>query len=560
MRTSSVYCSLLCVLQVGHAVRLDAVFESQLENRMVDVSNDTQTLVVRDVGMHLDDGDDSQHWQAQALARCKTAARNRIIKILVSAPLIIIGGNYITMSLVQGGVLASFVAQVGTQVSWPIWNVLFRIGSSLSQFTYVVGDLVPTVFLKVLYYLVTGTLGAVYTSSALMLGLAPVAAAFWGPIVLTSSAAVAVTEITLNQALQFLGHGPVHPKCCCSSDPTSISSVSAESINDTTPDLCGLVTPTDGVSQTGCPSGWDHSPGKCAMPEMVEYIDKTMQGCTCNVPEECGSSGNKPWKGHAWCWVGAGCGRRSVRGRWDYCLFGGDPLEKFKGSVPQTEMNVPAEVANPLAAFVPNTCAKTRSLSARNPYRLGSYTDTFQAITSAKAEGGSRECFAGFPSESLGECAESCLVRGAVSALNVTHKCQAFAFHRTSRVCVTLPSFATDAMYSPVLKQWGGDGWQNFVSKFHGCEQDNACQAEAFLDIEATGYQVVKDSNSGFLHLQCVNNASAPVVKATCHADMCTKGSTWCFVSKTCGFWKKCREIEGPFDCSPEMLRMLPVR
>jgi len=535
---------LFCVLQDSSAIRLDSLLEYGVEQNPVGESNDTLALS-SDVGMNPNVDDDAvdrqeEEWQKNALSKCKKTARHRIVKILVSAPLIVISGNYIVESFLDAkGIMTELFVKILVDVSLPIWDALFRVGGTLAEFAVSIGSYVPTTFLKVLYFMVTGTLGAVYASGAFLLGVAPMAVALWGPVVLATSGVVAVTEITLNQVLKFLGHGPVRPKCCCM---------------ESSPDSCALV-PQDGASQPGCPSGMEHSPGSCAMTEMVKYTDTTVQGCTCKIPQGCGN--NKPWKGHAWCWVdrGSGCGRRSLRGRWDYCLFGGDPLETFKEGEQETVRNIPDEIANPLASFVPNTCTKRFSPGARNPYRLGSYTDVLQGVTTAKQKGGSRECFAGFHSESLGDCAESCLVRGAVSALNVTHKCEAFAFHRTNRLCVTLPAFANDAIYSPFLKRWGGDGWQNFVSKFHGCNQESSCTAEAFLDIMATGYQVVKDSNNGFLHLRCANNANAPVRKATCHSNVCsTKGALWCFVPTNCGGWfNKCSEIPDPLDCAADI-------
>jgi len=332
-----------------------------------------------------------------------------------------------------------------------------------------------------------------------------------------------ITEITVPLALKFVGHGPVHPICCC-----------IDSARNSSSQVCGMVASMNRSNAAECPKELRHDPAGCEVREIVEYVGKTVSGCTCRWEQECGH--NKPFKGHAWCRVWGVCGHRGLLGRWDYCAFGGDPLVRYFDEVAADENGDINEV---LAEFVPNT----RSRAPTSPFRWsGSYTDKNYATTTVW-EG----CFAAVPAETLGECAQACLVDGAVSENGEVFPCAAFAFNHGPNLCLRLPASAVDAVLTPYLRQWNGNGWQNFEWRHNDEDGQKKCSSEVFADIRSQGYEVVQDKNDGYLRLQCRNDESA-TMWASCRRGACTSGTGWCFIPEKCGFSRRCKQVD-PLVC-----------
>jgi hypothetical protein len=240
--------------------------------------------------------------------------------------------------------------------------------------------------------------------------------------------------------------------------------------------------------------------------------------------------------------------------RWDFCRVDGKPLDFAVGKSSATN--------DALATFIPNEYSRMHLLGPSNPLRLGTWTDPDRAITTAKSGGifSSRQCFAGLPVETLGACAKACLEEGAPNAEvmadpteNTTYPCVGFAYHRALNLCVRLPAFAADARYTPTLRHWGGEGWQNYVSKYYGKNLESSCPALTLLDIRDKGYAVARDKNNGHLYLRCVNQTDGKTQKASCIEKECRGGGAgaapWCFVENSCHWCSRMKEPD-PLACN----------
>ena len=228
---------------------------------------------------------------------------------------------------------------------------------------------------------------------------------------------------------------------------------------------------------------------------------------------------------------------------WDYCSIAGEPLAFATGS--STSAN------DALATFIPNEYESWPTfLGTENAFRLGTWTNADRGLATASGSGSSgRQCFAGIPAETVAACAHMCIHEGAPSAramsgfdASASFSCVAFAFNRAQGICVRLPSFASDAKFTPALSSWDGAGWQNFVSRHYG---DEACSVTALLRIERMGFAVSTSSNDGYLQLQCANG-SPQTQKASCRESECA-GALWCFVENDCGgFGNGCERMRNP--------------
>jgi len=401
-------------------------------------------------------------------------------------------------------------------------------------------------FLEFAWTLVATSFAAIYVSAFVFIGVNTVAAAILGPIIVATLAATKVPEVGVDILSSMVGYGPRYPKCCCPDDASTKSEDGSR--------LCAVVATKGGmhidgvgVMDGGCPSGWTHDATQCSIPEMIKYSDdKTMGGCQCKEFQDCSS--NAPYHGHAWCHVkGNSCGNTAWAGGgpWDYCRIEGEPLAYAQEKSTTTN--------DALATFIPNEFSRGDLLGPSNALRLGSWTDPYRAITTAQPGPlsvlGARECFAAVPVETLGGCATKCLQEGAPTATdmgNNTDKhisdkarpCVAFAYNRNLNLCVRLPAFAADAKYTPMLHKWGGDGWQNFVSKYFGLNLQSSCPAMTLLNIRDQGYSVARDKNNGHLYLRCASKPNGMTHKVSCRESECVGSgphSTWCFVENKCG-------------------------
>jgi len=202
-----------------------------------------------------------------------------------------------------------------------------------------------------------------------------------------------------------------------------------------------------------------------------------------------------------------------------------------------------------LATFTPNEYQSWSLLGPDNVLRRGSWTNADRAVTTVHY-GGLRRCFAAIPVETLGACARMCFDDGAPSARamvgvdeDARYPCVAFAFHRSQHLCVRLPSFAVDARFTPTLSTWDGEGWQNFVSSYHG---STACSSEALINMVARGYEVASNENDGHVWLTCPGQEDRQ--KASCIAIECRdRSSSWCFVENECGgMFNSCTKLSNP--------------
>jgi hypothetical protein len=219
-----------------------------------------------------------------------------------------------------------------------------------------------------------------------------------------------------------------------------------------------------------------------------------------------------------------------------------------------------------LATFIPNEYSRISLLGPGNPFKLWTWTDAERGLTTGKAKFfGTRECFLSTPVETLGACAKSCLEEGAPSAKTMSYEtgttsfpCVAFAYHREQNMCVRLPAFATDSKYTPMLRHWGGEGWQNFVSKYYARNLESSCPALTLLDIRDKGYAIARDKNNGHLYLRCAGQPGGKSQKASCIPSECSgsgKDASWCFVENKCGsFGNACTRLEkkNPLTCELE--------
>jgi len=262
------------------------------------------------------------------------------------------------------------------------------------------------------------------------------------------------------------GRDGYYPSCCCAAPELILPQ------NVSYADTCLLLGTTKpnrrGAPATTCPANFTHVPAGCQSiaPELTYH--KTVRGCLCEDSTEC--STNKPRKGHAWCKTQRDSCIRRAR-RWDYC--------RITKATLKTEDATFIANAN-LAHFVPNLVRHFFRVDARNPFRWGSYVDQAKGIVTARPGARKRsQCFAGLPAEYMEKCAERCLIEGApnVKWLDnerneagsnevARHKCVAFAYHHTRRLCVTLPKFARGAEFRPYARRMRETGelkgWSNF--------------------------------------------------------------------------------------------------
>jgi hypothetical protein len=214
-----------------------------------------------------------------------------------------------------------------------------------------------------------------------------------------------------------------------------------------------------------------------------------------------------------------------------------------------------------LANFIPNEFSRYDLLKlsiGATTQQIGSWTDSRHAVTTARPSfNESRECFAAVAVETLGACAAKCLEEGAPIATEMAantfgkYECKAFAYHRQLNLCVRLPAFAADAKYTPTLRQWNGNGWQNFVYKYFGHFINSPCKAHTLIDIQDGGYDIVRNKNNGHLYLKCSGTPKGGLHKASCVESECP-GKSWCFVPNHCGsFFKKCKALpnQNPLKC-----------
>lgn len=483
----------------------------------------------------------AQFWNSvTSLQRCEDANHIRRVRMAASLPLMFVLGDAALVSFANGGILGQFVQNTASATINPLQTMVNIGGSAISSVaTFDTGFTLVNIVL-----LITGSFfTAVWQFAGFFLAFTPTVASFVGPIVASMLGAERLASMTADLALQFTGYGTTHPKCCC---PPGQSDVAEP--------MCALVTSSKAEF---CPPDWTHDPGNCAVPEVVRFSDQqTVTGCACANYTTCGL--NVPYHGHAWCDVTGpdGCGQRhglSSR-RWDYCKIDGAPLEYTRG--------VSTSTNDALATFVPNEYESWSFLGPDNILRRGSWTNADRAVTTVE-RGGIRRCFAGIPVETLGGCARMCLDDGAPSARAMVgvdeearYPCVAFAYHRTQHVCVRLPSFAADARFTPTLNTWQGEGWQNFVSMYHGQE---ACSADALLNIVDRGYEVSTNENDGHIWITCPGRSEQTQMrqKASCIASECqlSAGEHWCFVENECGGWmNSCAKLNNPrpLDCGAE--------
>merc|ERR1719162_1346569 len=405
-----------------------------------------------------------QYWDSvTSLQRCEDANHVRRVRTAVSLPVLFVLGDAALVSLARGGILATFAEATARATFNPLldlvplgWDAIWSVAGVNTGFTLV--DLV----LRITGYLFS----VVWAVGGFFIACTPTVASFVGPIAASMLGAERLSSLTADLALEFTGYGSSHPKCCCPPGQSDVAEA-----------MCALV---HSQSESSCPPEWTHQAGNCAVPEVVRFSDQqTVTGCTCANYTTCGS--NVPYRGHAWCDVVGpdGCGQRhglSSR-RWDYCKIDGAPLEFAQG--------VSTSNNDALATFTPNEYQSWSLLGPDNVLRRGSWTNADRAVTTVHY-GGLRRCFAAIPVETLGACARMCFDDGAPSARamvgvdeSARYPCVAFAFHRGLHLCVRLPSFAADARFTPTLPTWDGDGWQNFVSMYHG----DSCSSDALLDV-----------------------------------------------------------------------------
>lgn len=469
-----------------------------------------------------------EYWNAiNTLNRCEVASSVRRTTIYVGAPLLfVIGDAALFVHLSGGGFFGAAISQVFHSTFVPASESVVSLGIAIFE---------PAFSLRTVSYLVNAAWGIVVTSfaaiyfvSGFTIAIAPTVAAFLVPVVSGIVGVQQVVSVTTDTVANLMGYGANYPKCCC-----------APGQEDSTDPSCALVTSD---SDAVCPTLWTHDPSQCNVPEAIRYsVEQTPTGCQCSNYSDCTT--NPPYRGHAWCEVQEGCGfHRAIHrsSRWDYCHIAGHPLSFARGA--STSAN------DALASFIPNEYESWPTfLGTENAFTLGTWTESDRGLATAST-GFDRQCFAGIPVETLAACAHMCLQDGAPSARAMTgldssesHTCVGFSYNRALGICVRLPSFASDAKFSPTVTSWDGQGWQNFVSRHYG---DDACSATALLHMERLGFSVSTSSNDGYLQLQCGNRPQTQ--KASCKARECDNEG-WCFVENDCGgFGNGCERMRNP--------------
>jgi len=447
----------------------------------------------------------------------------------VTLPVLFVLGDAALMSAVNFGVLFTIVQETQRATLDPLMS-LIPIGYDA---IWAVAGVNTGFRLVNLVLTLTGSLfTVVWGVGGFVIALTPTVASFVGPIAASMAGAQRLTTLTADLALEFTGYGTSYPKCCCPSGQSDVAEPT-----------CALV---HSQSEAVCPPEWTHQPGNCAVPEVVRFSDQqTVTGCACANYTTCGT--NVPYRGHAWCELHEGgeegCGQRHALSsrRWDYCKINGEPLEFVQG--------VSTSNNDALAAFIPNEYQSWSLFGSDNVLTRGSWTNSDNAVTTV-SHGDLRRCFAAMPVETLGACARMCLDDGAPSARamvgideDARYPCVAFAFHRSQHLCVRLPSFAVDARFTPTLSTWDGEGWQNFVSSYHGSSQ---CSSEALINMAARGYEVASNENDGHVWLTCPGQQERQ--KASCIVSECLdRSSSWCFVENECGgMFNSCTKLDNP--------------
>jgi hypothetical protein len=497
----------------------------------------------------------ADHTQAQlSLSRCWNAHSIRTFKRVIGGILFLNIADAAIASVWNGGAYSKYLTEVGTHVGTGVqktFTVGGQLANGINNAVYPVISAVNSTFglpvVTAAWALVAGSFAAVYSIGTIYIAVNAMSFAALAPIITATKAVNVIPEVTVDILAGLVGYGPKYPKCCCPDDKSTIST-------DGKSRVCALVSSIDISSTPNCPLAWSHVPDQCVVPEVIQYSDKkTMEGCKCKDFTSCGT--NSPFRGHAWCLVEKdSCGQANTRfpsltrGRnwdaadgvlsseqaWDYCMIDGKPLEYATG--------VSTTANDALASFIPNEFGGFELWGPGNALRIGTWTDASRGVTTGYSDPSmfaERKCFVSLPAETLGACAQACLDEGAPDADTLSNStevtaypCVAFAYNRALKSCVRLPAFVADAKYTPLLHDWNGDGWQNFVSKFFGASLESSCPAMTLLDIKKQGYDVVRDMNDGHLFLRCGDKETP---RASCIQSECEgsgANNKWCFVQQ----------------------------
>lgn len=470
--------------------------------------------------------DPDEYWSAEnALDRCRAAGKMRMTKVFVSAPIVILSGAVAATFLVESQMYMGALQAVADVTYQPLMSAMMEAGGTVLTPLLQYAWSVPLVSVAATLTAVFGALASVFSVGGFIIAALPVSVMFLTPVIAAMDGAQKITALNHDIGSRLLGYGPKAPSCCCAEVEDKAKSSAT----------CAVVATSEEAKWQVCPPGWVHDATECPMPEIIQYSEKTVEGCKCMNGTDCGQ--NKPHKGHAWCDVAepANCGWRWWRDsskRWDFCRVDGQPLRFAEG-----ESTAPNDA---LATFIPNQFDKHLLLPGpSSSFALGTWVDAHKGLTTGKPGFFEhRQCFVGLPVETLSACARLCLEDGAPTAktmseeAEVTHPCVAFAYHRALHLCVRLPEFANDAEFTPHLSEWTGDGWMNFVSKYHGRDADAVCPSKTLMDIRDTGFSIVRDMNNGHVYVQCANSDNIQMV--SCLEDECDHRSSWCFVQNNC--------------------------
>lgn len=294
------------------------------------------------------------------------------------------------------------------------------------------------------------------------------------------------------------------------------------------------------LRQGECPNGGIHEPRKCQVPELLTFETTTVQGCSCQNVEDCGTG--RYFRGHAWCWTAKGdkCGSRSwmrLGKHWDYCSYGG-PIGSFE---PFTT-HVGRETSHVFRD-------EKQFMALATPPRVEGVEDKVKP-----------ECIMGENVETLESCADRCLdapvntlLATALKGSNSTsYPCKGFAWNRRERACVALPDFAMESAFRPYLRWVNGTGWQTFKLAEVPDDEEIAEVALCPDDMTDCGGKCIpkgrgrcceasdcsRGLNALFFWRSHVCTDYACVTKGKCSTDAdCTRKSTSCVgtrENKTC--------------------------
>lgn len=481
---------------------------------------------------------------ANTLNRCKVVSGFKLIKAIIAIPTVWIIGDLFWATFVE-----TWGALITDNFMTPFFDAIFEnFGPAAWSFAMSIQQMVPTVILKFFFSLAVYGLAAVYLVGGWVVGVAGTVGSFLALPILTMGIATRVTSSTVDMVGHLLGFGGRTPHCCCAEVDN----------NGTKTTECGLIANPSDPSAI-CPDGHEHRANLCHVHEVVVHSDvQTVQGCYCADYSDCRN--NYPHNGHAWCSVDGptnNCGYFSLlsRSNWDYCMFsGGNNL---------TEQVFPSNNQSVLSMFIPNRLKRLDVFGPGNVLTLGTYTDAKRAVTTARPGGDQdkRECFVGLPFETLGACAQACYDEGAPSEL-WRHRCAAFAWNPQEKLCVRLPYFAADAKYTPLLKQWDGSGWQNFVSQYfakpaywHGFGKVRSCPLVTLQKLDTKGFAIARNKHNGHLYLRCKGDTGPEpfLQKASCIPKEC-EGKEHCQVKNHCGrIFNRCKRLHSePLSCESD--------